>query len=340
MTTPQQSTARRVLSVIGLLALIVLVAWLAISFVRIMPGAIASLASLADSVYHPEQQTPELNVSTQSNIINVSEDVIITWDQTERAGDYTFSYDCNDSGVALNIELRDNNIAALECDTPFAANDISSLVLTAESNKKRFVDIVYSLTFTPEDSGQDAVTETKRLTIVNPNISTSVATSTEEEQEEEPEETVTPTPTTPSTPSQPTGQTNTVSQVIYALPQSDPNGYVDLQARHVGVGELTNNTFIPRGEVATDMQGAFQFAVKNIGTKTASNWSYEATLPNGSTYESGSQVALRPNEEAIITLGFTTYGETGIQTIGAEVSAVGDTRSNNNRYSWVMTIVK
>lgn len=339
MTTPQQSTARKVLSVIGLLALIVLVAWLAISFIRILPTAVTSLASLADSVYHPQQTVSDLDISTQSNIVNVDEEVTITWNELDQDGSYVFSYQCNDSGVALNTQLRDGAEVTLDCSAPFVINQ-NSIVITAESAKQRFVDVTYSVTFTPNDSDKEPMTETSRLTIVNPDISTGVATSTEEESEEVPAETETPPATTPNTPNQPTGQTSTVvEEAIYALPQSDPNGSVDLQVRHLSVGELTGNTFTARGEISTDMLGAFQFVVKNIGTKTASNWSYEATLPNGSTYESGNQTALRPNEEAVITLGFTAYDETGIQTIGAEVSAPADINTSNNSYSWVMTIV-
>ena len=339
MTTSPQPTSRKVLSVLGLLALIIVVAWLAISFVRVMPGAFGSLASLADSVYHPERQQQNLTVSAHSNIVNVNEDIVINWNQLDTAGDYTLNYQCNDEGVALNVVLRDNNTVALDCETPFTI-DTDTITLTAESNKKRFVDIVYSVTFTPEDERQEIVAETKRLTIVNPNISTSGGTSTSEE---EPDTTVDTEPDTqPDTGNtDPTPEpTTTVREVIYALPQSDPNGNIDLQIRHVGVGELVNNSFIPRGQITAGDQGAFRFAVKNIGTKTTGNWSYEATLPDGSTYKSGTQAALRPNEEAVITLGFTTPQETGNLTIGAKVTATGDIRSSNNRYNWVMTIVK
>lgn len=340
MTYQQQSTLHKILAIVGLVALVVLVAWLAISLVRVMPGAFASLASLADSVYHPERQAPTtqpLQLSTPSSIVNIDESFVITWNTLTMPGTYAFSYTCNEDGVALNIGNADGTFSNLNCNEPHYLGDDSSVVITAESSKKRFVDITYQLTFTPDDTNQEVVTTSKRLTVVNPNISTSV---TVDSTDDEPEVAVEPEVGTPATATSPSGQTTTESEIIYRLPESNPNGVVDLQIRHVGVGELQGNTFIPRGQIDTDMQGAFQFAVKNIGTKTASTWSYEATLPNGSTYDSGAQVALRPNEEAVITLGFTIFGDTGIKTIGAKVKATEDTRSNNDKYSWVMTIVK
>lgn len=334
--TSNQSTGRKLLEIFGLLALVVLIAWLAISLVRIMPGAVASLASLADSVYHPSQESQTLTVSTPSNIVNDGETFVVAWDELTTDGRYHFSYECNDDGVALAVEQMNGDIVNLNCGEPYYITDDSSIVLSANSSKTRFVDITYSITFTPDNASFDPFVTTKRLTVVNPAISTSAdAEDSESDSETEASQEEAATPQATTTPSQTTTQT----QVIYQIPVSDPNGVIDLQVSHVAVGELSNETFIRRGDIETDMQGAFQFAVKNIGTKTATNWSYEATLPNGSTYESGSQTALRPNEEAIITLGFTSFGETGIKNIGAEVDATGDNNSRNDRYQWAMKIV-
>ncbi len=65
-----------------------------------------------------------------------------------------------------------------------------------------------------------------------------------------------------------------------------------------------------------------------------------AHLPSGVTYNAGAQAPLKPNETAVITLGFQGLAQPGIQTFGAEVQAQGDINPGNNSFNWAVQVSK
>jgi hypothetical protein len=137
------------------------------------------------------------------------------------------------------------------------------------------------------------------------------------------------TETTPvvTTPTEPTF----VQEFAYAIPVSDPNGVTDLGTSYVGVGEVINQTFIA-GPVSADNDGAIQFIVKNFGTKTSRDWSFSVTLPSGGTYESPTQEPLKPNERAVLTIGFPAGGDDS-HTFAVSVDESSDRNSRNDSFS-------
>ena len=151
---------------------------------------------------------------------------------------------------------------------------------------------------------------------------------------------VTETPATrPSTPVY-TGP-RFIKTVTYSVPTSDPKGHVDLATKIVAVGQLTSSgDFVKRGNIDNDARGAFQFEVKNVGTKTSDKWHFVAKLTSGKKYESKLQLPLKPQERVVFTLGYGNVGEDGINMIGATVYADDDTNKNNDSFTWAVSVVE
>lgn len=350
VTEEQKSAFTKVLAIVGFFALIILMVWLAVKIVAVLPNAFGSLASIADSVYnHDREET--LSVSTEKSVINAGESFIINWEKLSSPGAYNFSFACTD-GVSVEVRDETGAIRPLSCDTPFTVIGMNSLDVRIASEKNRFTDVRYTLAFIPEDTKKDIITKEGLATIVNATIPTSGGTTGEAAVETpapgevagettdtpaapEPTE-ETPAPAVPAAPTTPTY----VSEVTYSVPVSNPNGTVDLVVTYKAVGTMVGNKFTPSSRIETDKKGAIQFEIQNIGTKTADDWSYVAELPSGIEYTSPAQKALKPNERALITLGFEGISETGTEKFGVTVDASGDVNKKNNAFTWAVTVVR
>lgn len=350
VTNEQKESTIKVLAIVGFLAAIVLLVFIAVKVVSYIPAAFSSLASIADSVYNYDRNE-SLSVSTPNSVVPTGETFVLTWDEIKRPGIFSFSYVCAD-GAAVDIRTADGEIVALDCDTSFSlAKDQTSLEVMAMTEKQRFTDIAYTIVFTPSDPRKEQFSAGSRVTIVNASIPTSATIVTEPETETpvtEPTAPETPdsgvvageTTTTPPTSRPPVAGTPTYTeQVIYAIPTSNPNGIIDLRVMFVGVGEGIGNSFTPLAALETNETGAIRFSVKNLGTKTADDWSFVADLPSDITYTSNKQAPLKPNEEAIITLEFAGIDRTGIEAFGVKATAKGDVNTNNNSFTWAVNVV-
>ena len=325
VTQSAKDTVMKTMAVIGFVAVLIFGVWLAVKIVGIIPGAFSSLASIADGVYN-NRPVSELTIANSETILNDGESFTISWTDLNQPGSYTFRYECTD-GVAVDIRNDSGAIVAIDCDTPVNVGVTNNTIeLTVQSERKRFVDVNYTITFMPE-AGTETISQTSSFTMVNANIpqSADLADGTEDTGDE-----VTETETNVTqTPSQPT----TVSTPIYAIPQSDPNGYVDLAVSFVSFGTLdSNNRFTTTTAFDNDVRAAFRFTVVNTGTKTSDDWKYTARLTSDTNYVSNTQAPLKPNERAIITLGFDAVGETGVRFVGVDVSGGNDRNTSNNDF--------
>ena len=343
VTTEEKDGLTKTFAIVGFLVLIIFTVWLAVRIVSIIPSAFSSLASLADSVYNYNDKQ-ELVVSTENSVINAGESFSISWSKMRREGTYTFSYACTE-GVAVDVRDAEGSITSLACGTPLTLDTDTSLEVLVASEKYRFVDIPYTITYTGKGSTEVDLATTKTVTIVNATIpATGVAIV------ETPEPVVKPVVSKPAPTVAPTvtkkptyvapKTTTTVSKVVYSLPVSNPNGTIDLQVSILGAGTLSGSTFSKASKIDADKTGAIQFAVKNVGTKTADVWSYVAHLPGDMTYTSGAQKALKPQEQAIITLGFEGITQTGSEKFDVAVTAQNDIKKTNNTAASSVVIVK
>lgn len=321
----QKTALTKTFAIVGFTALLIFVIWLAVQLVSIIPGAFSSLASLADSVYNYDKNQ-ELVVSTGNSVVNAGESFTITWTQMRGEGSYSFSYKCTE-GVALDAKNSDGEVVSLACDTPLELGNVTSLDVLIASEKARFVDVPYTLTFNKTNDGGNQLSTSKEITIVNATIPTSGVVVTEDIETPVVSKPVTTTPKPVYVPP----QTTTVTKVVYKAPVSNPKGVIDLQISNLKVGTITSGkVFVASKTLDEDKTGAIQFEVKNAGTKTSGTWSYVAHLPSDITYTSPIQVVLKPQERAIITLSFEGIDEKGTEKFDVKVTASGDVKTSNN----------
>lgn len=332
----KKESLTKVFAIVGFIAIILFAVWLAVQIVSLIPSAFSSLASLADSVYNYDKQQ-DLVVATPNSVVNAGESVTVTWTKMRKEGVYSFTYKCTD-GVAIDAKNAAGEVVSVACDTPFSLDGKTSVDLIVASEKFRFVDVSYTITFSQIGVKNSALSTTKTITIVNPSVPTAGTAQTPATQTP-----ATPTvaaTTTVKTPSHVAGTPTTVKKYIYVVPTSNPNGKIDLQVTYLGVGTLNGKVFTPATAIRTDQNGAIQFEIKNIGTKTSDVWDYTAALPASITYASGPQLALKPNERAVITLGFEGVTQVGAQKFGVQLNAKNDVNKTNDAFTWSVVIVK
>lgn len=344
VTPEQKETMTKLLAIVGFLAAIVLLVFIAVKIVAFIPGAFSSLASIADSVYNYDR-TPSITITTPSSVVKSGESFTVSWSEQKRAGTYSFSYTCG-TGIVVETRTADGEIEAIPCGEAYAlAKDQTTLEIVVTTDAQRFTDLDYTIIFTPSDPRQEAITTDARVTIVNATLPST--TNLDPKPEDVKEEVVTtptePAPAAPATPAKPTtpvaGTPTYVEEVIYAIPTSNPNGVIDLRVTLIGVGTIENKNFVLAKEVEAGESTALRFSVKNIGTKTAEDWSFKANLPADIDYTSGDQKALKPNEEAIITLTFTGADRTGTESFGVTATAKGDINTKNNSVTSTVKVV-
>jgi hypothetical protein len=347
----------KTLAIGGFVGLIIIIAWLGIQLISFMPSAFTSLASLADSVYN--YKPVELVVVNDTTVANSGEAFTISWNEPKQVGTFNFMYTCTE-GVSAEVRTEGGAIAGVPCDEDYVVGSGTSLEISFNSERNRFTEIPYTLSFMPAKSDSAAATKENKITVVNAMISPIVAgvattsstevvvtPETKPEVTPEPEVAVKPTPTPTPTPiPKPTVPKPTpkppvvVSTPIYGIPVSNPNGFTDIAIRSFGIGSVDkNNRFTASSVIDNDAKGAIQFEIKNIGTKTSNTFTYTATLPNGSEYTSPTQAALKPNERMIATIGFETSDMTGVKSYSVTVKVTGDKTTNNNSFTAKVSIV-
>ncbi len=338
----KKTSAIKTLAIIGFITAIVAGVWLAVQAVRLAPNAFQSLASLAEVVYSKDSR---FVVSTEKNIVNTGENVVITWTKMRREGTYELSYKCTD-GISAELRTKNDSLEKITCDTPVTLDaDAEKAEVVFASEKKRFTDVPFTVRYTPAVNMEAREERTEMVTVVNVALAeervgdtqdgevAGADTAKDKDATEKPkEETATPKPVAKPVTTTPQPVVTTV------IPVSNPNGYTDLATRFIAIGSFNESTsvFTPRSSLDNDMHGAVQFEVKNIGTKTSSNWTYHVTLPGEETdsYTSPSQLPLKPNERAVITIAFGDVTEdTGTKKIRVEVRGGNDSMTSNNTFS-------
>jgi hypothetical protein len=348
-TAQKKDSILKVLAITGFIGIIVFIAWASIQLVSVVPGAFSSLASLAESVNqqpNTSEAVDDLTVTSNTLLANTGDPVHINWNTARANGSYVFSYNCAE-GVAIDL-VSDDGLQSIQCDTNYNIGNVDSTTITIDSEKNRYTDITYSVSFLGTNDTRPRATGNASLTVLNSEISTEIVVVDDEQTEEEtpaesanePEvpateatssEPVTPTPTTPVTPEIP----EYTQEYVYEIPTSQPNGKTNLAARYLFVGAIEQNKFVP-GAVAEDEDGAIQFEVKNLGTKTSKDWSFTVHMPGDRTYESPTQSPLKPNERAVLTIGFIG-ADVNSHTFEVTVDVATDSNPSNNDFSHQVT---
>lgn len=333
----------KALAIMGLVTAIAVLGWLAVQIVAYAPTGFTSLASLAEGISQYKDavlagENKALVITSEIGAVESSKPITISWEKDEQPGTYAFSFSCTD-GVSVDI-VATEGLKNISCDTRYSLGDTDNVTLIIESKNTSEASIAYAISFMrANDIGPIRIAE-QSLSITNETLATVTPPANGEvlgesdQGEFVPDEIATPEIPKPAKPMTPVVETPTYT---YALPVSNPNGFTDLATQFLNVGDIVNNAFVG-GTITRDDSGAFQFEVKNIGTKTSEPWGYTVTLPDGDTYTSPKQAALKPNERAVISLGFDTPDKASHTFV--VVLMTEDKISNNNSFKRTISFVK
>jgi len=304
----RKAAVLKTLAIIGFVAAVIITAWLAVQAVRLLPAAFGTLASLIEG---REQAAENLEVTGTESIVNAGQTLTISWTPLARTGSYTFSYGCTE-GVSVTITSARGEMSAVGCDAEVVLpEDDERIAVTFASEKRRFTDVQYTISFIPEGSDTPLHERTHTVTVVNPTISARGVAA--EETPPEVEETPVVEPE--------------------ARPVTTP-GYADLAISLVSLTtyDAHTHTAVPAYSVKRGDRVAVQFSVTNLGGQTSGIWYFDATLPSAdaTTFLSPAQDPLAPQAGELFTLEFTAGGTAG--TLGIEVAGGNDGNSANNAF--------
>ncbi len=346
--TPKEQAKPKIskpVAIAGFVVIIAFIAWVSVQIVSFAPQAFSSLASLSQGISNyrnsiSADNDAALAVASNLKLTDAGKPVIITWDKDTREGTYAFSYKCLD-GVTIDI-VDGEGLRSIACDTRYSLGMANMVTIVVNSEKVRHIDVPYTISFMRQNDTGPVRSGDSVLTITNESIS-EVATATPDgsvlgEEDVKDETPTSATPTTPATPKpKPVVVAEPVTEYVYEIPVSNSNGYTDLATSFLNTGDIVNGKFVARS-IERDGNGAFQFEVKNIGTKTSGTWTYTVTLPDGDTYTSPKQTALKPNERAVISLGFDTPDKASHTLV--VVVKVEDKVASNNSFKKVVNFTK
>lgn len=333
-------------AVAGFVAAIAFIAWVSVQIVSFIPNAFSSLASIADGISQYSDSMSVNNdeqivISSDTKLADAGKPVVVTWGKDSREGTYAFSYKCMD-GVSVDIVDADG-LRNITCDTRYSLGVTDTVTVIVNSEKERFVDVPYTISFMrPNDTGPIRSGDSA-LTITNSSVSeaivkadtTGVVLGENDTKVETPVAKPKPVVTTIS--KKPVVIAEPVTEYVYELPVSNPNGFTDLATKFLNVGDIRNGRFVA-GSIEKNGSGAFQFEIKNFGTKTSESWSYTVALPDGDTYTSPKQAALKPNERAVISISFDTQDDNAHTFV--VVLKVEDKTASNNSFKQAINFTK
>lgn len=321
-----KASAIKTLAIIGFIGMIIIGVWLAVKIVSLLPSAFSSLADLVGEMQDERNDSP-LAPKSDKDVVNSEESFVVSWTAIDDNARYSFSYECAE-GISVTLRAGNATDENIACDEAIPLpKEVTEIEVYVTSEKSRFTDLSYTIAeFNPETDEVLGSTDLK-ITIVNPSIPAGGLVVTPNPEEEEEEENETPAPTTPkpTTPVKPIIVTKTVPY----FPISNPNGYSDLQVSLLAVGHMNGNVFVPATTLDNDNRTAVQIAVRNIGTKTSSDWDLDIELPDGNDTDLRNEDGLRPNEISILTIEFDAGNRTGSREISADV----ETKNDSNRYN-------
>lgn len=334
-----KSSAIKTLAIIGFIAAVVLGLWITVQVIKLLPAGFSSLASLADSIYGGGTS---LEVEAEKDVVNSGEPLRLVYMPVRKDGSYVFSYRCVD-GIAAEMRNVDGNIVRFGCDEEIVVasgklpNVEQNLEIMFTSEKQRFTDVPYMIAFFKSDSDETLYEKSGVVTIVNATIPQGGVVAGATVDDVKPTPVVTkPAPTVkPSSTTEKLPYTKTVPATATSYQTSNPNGFVDLQMTYIGIGEMSGNTFKSKASLEAGEQSALQFSVKNIGTKTSGNWSYDLDFPGegDDDFSSNSQAPLLPGERMVVTLHFTAIDNDGSASVKGEVKGGNDSKKGNNSFS-------
>jgi hypothetical protein len=330
----------KTLALFGLLGVLLLIAWLSVQIVNVLPKAVSSLASLADSVYsYDPKSVKDIKVTSTQTGVPSGDEFKLNWEQNYKTGSYSFSFECI-YDVKASIYTSQSEFKEAVCDKQYNLGNVESATIVFLTNATDTIAVPYTLSYFKTNStvinaeAKDVVTVHQGRTGTAPEPSVTVTVNNDP---------ITPkgdTTKSPITTTKPAPKPETTYTYTYSLPVSDPKGKIDLSVGYLGIGQVVNGNFISTGIVKEGQKGALMFTVTNIGTKTSSDWTFVASLPNGIKYTSDKQSPLKPNEKATLTIVFPEVTDEIKVDFAFEIKSSDETSTKNNSLAWTTSVTR
>lgn len=294
-------TVKGLLGVI-LLAFVIIILLLSVSYIPgIMTKISSSLSAALYSVFVPAEKA---TVTVDKKIINSGENFNVNFKKGDMTnGFFTISYACNLDVDLLSIENGGSKM--IDCDTPYYLLDNETSIKIRPTTDESIVRLMLTAAFENNDTQKSETVGVVRITIKNDSagvVNNPVVTAS-----------TSPVITTPLTP------TYTPPTVVTPSYTGKP----DLAVRILQVGTLISptNLISPQTQFTYSDTVGIKFEIRNDGDANTGTWYFTATLPSLSTptYNSGSQISLKPGESIIFTLGFSNLTNQNFSTITINV---------------------
>ena len=337
VTPEKKAGIFKALAILGFFAIIGFIVWASVQIVAYAPRGFTSLASLAASLSH-YQDSLSLDDTTLAltNVIEKTETgkpMVISWTKQPQTGNYSFNYVCSD-GISIDV-VDTEGLRSITCNTNYSLGDTDTVTIIVDSKNQNETSVKYSIAYTDENKIGPTHTSEQTVLVFASAPANNGQVLGQNDNTDWKDSISVPKP-------KPTPDTNTTVLVpkpeVTGVPVSDPKGFADLSTVFIATGVISGNTF-KATSIKQNNEGAFQFAVTNLGTKTSESWSYMVTLPGGNIYTSPLQTPLLPGEKATIAIGFSTDNDHVYNSVVVVIEK-SDINLKNNSLTQKINLVK
>lgn len=342
--TVAQVRTTKWLAVFGFIAMVVALAWFLFTAIAFAPN-LFSLVGSAISSDTTAKTAPEIILTPRETTATPDEPLALSWEaSTTIDGTFAVWFAC-EPGVDIALATPTDGRQDIRCATYYNVGELTALNVFFSTANVESTTVAYEITFVPTDESIKQSGNVGTLTVTSSTLAMNEDSNEEEDEVTEIESEPIPQPDQEEAPveeestTQPAPHTPQYrEQIVYRVPQSDPQGTTDLHASFSRVGVLDNGSFTTTATFNRGERGAIRFTVTNQGNRTSENWTYTAELPNGQVYQSPTQAPLRPNETATISLGLRAPSEIGTYPFSVKIDTSRDISTANHSFSWSVVV--
>lgn len=298
--TKKQNIFLKILFIVGILILLIILAWGVIRFIPFLFNGFASVGQLLNSPFKSNQ----IALSVNQSEISSGQTVAVFWtnDKSEaNNGYYSIKHSCVDNAEVL-IKTEDGNKKLL-CNIPYNLENSKSAELEIKNNKvNSLIDLPITITYNnsnnaPQKSGEIIIT------VVNENENSENAKDNAVIESEE---------------------INTENKS-----QSSNNAYTPSYTySSTGKSDLVIRNAVALSDIT------IRFDIANTGARSTEAWYFEYKTPDGEKTISPIQPYLNPGQAIRYTLRFDECVDSGNVIVKVDpINVVSESNESNNTAS-------
>jgi hypothetical protein len=287
---------------------------------RLMNQASTSLSGALYSIFVPASNA---TMTADKKIINSGDDFIINFKKVnETAGFFTVSYSCDISAKLFSLES--NGLKDIKCGEAYYLLENETAINIRAEGVDDVTRLVIDGSFENNDTQKSEKVGVVRVTVKNTSATAPTDTTNTDNND------IIPNPT----PIKIGGNTPTpIIETIVNPALYYGTGKADLAIRLLQVGVINNAGAIiaSRNQFSSNEQVGIKFEIRNDGSTITGPWYFTANLPSLSTptYNSNTQVSLKPGESIFFTLGFSNLTQDYNEQIRVTVDPLNQVNEGN-----------